>query len=148
MSQVSSTRVTNQSADNYFGLRKNISQLEAAEHRRNSVIEYVLMPGETCRHLYFACLFVLFSNKENSQIKVVSSFTLWFEEDRFSGWDLLSQFCLSLKLMNVTAALIGLNRYEDKAARLGMFGPRTVRKGWLEHDNIWPWRNTSTTDST
>ena len=44
----------------------------------------------------------------------------------FSDSDLLAQLCLSLKLMNVTAALIGPNRYEDKAAKLGMFGFLTV----------------------
>ena len=38
----------------------------------------------------------------------------------------MSQFCLSLKLMNVTAGLIGPNRYEDKAAELGMFELLTV----------------------
>ena len=76
--------------------------------------------------LCILCLFILFSNKENSQIKV-SSFTLRFEEDKFSVWALLSQFCLSLKLMNVTAPLIGPNRYEDKAAEL--FGLLTVQAG-------------------
>ena len=85
MSQVSSTRVTNQSADNYFGYRKILYNF---------------------RHWTWTCRW-WGSSGENITLVVWTrrkwvELVVWWEEDKF-----LSRFCLSLKLINVTGGLIG-----------------------------------------
>ena len=105
MSQVWSTWVTNQSADNYFGYRKILYNF---------------------RHWTWTCRW-WGSSGENITLVVWTrrkwvEIVVWCEEDKF-----LSRFCLSLKLINVTGGLIGRSRLEDKPVTpaLRVWGSRT-----------------------
>ena len=58
------------------------------------------------------------------------------EEDKYEVESLLSRFCLSLKLINVTEGLIGRIRFEDKAAKLylHLFGLENVLIRWVTYE--------------